>query len=92
VRGAGEAAVHLPHRQQRGRRSQGHGEGLRARPRPVRPLHGEELKAFEAERSNAIEITEFVPLASVDFVHVEKSYYLGADKGGDKAYRLLSKP
>ena len=50
----------------------------------------EELKAFESERSNAIEITEFVPLASVDFVHVEKSYYLGADKGGDKAYRLLS--
>src|SRR5687767_1001403 len=49
----------------------------------------EDLKAFEAERSNAIEITEFVPLPSVDFVHVEKSYYLGADKGGDKAYRLL---
>jgi len=48
----------------------------------------EELKAFESERSN--EITEFVPLASVDFVHVEKSYYLGADKGGDKAYLLLS--
>jgi len=50
----------------------------------------EELKAFEAERSNAIEITEFVPLASVDFVSVEKSYYLGSDKGGDKAYTLLS--
>jgi DNA end-binding protein Ku len=50
----------------------------------------EELKAFESERSNAIEITEFVPLASVDFVHVEKSYYLGSDKGGDKAYRLLA--
>jgi DNA end-binding protein Ku len=50
----------------------------------------EELKAFEAERSNAIEITEFVPLDSVDFVHVEKSYYLGPDKGGDKAYVLLS--
>ena len=49
----------------------------------------EELKAFESERSNAIEITEFVPLASVDFVHVEKSYYLGSDKGGDKAYLLL---
>jgi DNA end-binding protein Ku len=50
----------------------------------------EELKAFEAERSNAIEITEFVPLESVDFVHVEKSYFLGPDKGGDKAYGLLS--
>lgn len=50
----------------------------------------EELKALEAERSNNIEITEFVPLSSVDLVHVEKSYYLGPDKGGDKAYRLLS--
>jgi DNA end-binding protein Ku len=50
----------------------------------------EELKALEAERSNAIEIVEFVPLPSVDFVQVERSYYLGPDKGGDKAYRLLS--
>ena len=50
----------------------------------------DELKALEAERSNAIEIVEFVPLESVDFVQVERSYYLGPDKGGDKAYRLLA--
>jgi DNA end-binding protein Ku len=50
----------------------------------------EELKKLEAERGGSIEITEFVPLASVDFVQVEKSYYLGPDKGGDKPYRLLS--
>lgn len=50
----------------------------------------EELKALEATRDNSIEITEFVPLSSVDFLQVEKSYYLGPDKGGDKAYRLLS--
>ncbi len=50
----------------------------------------EELKAMEAERSNSIDIAEFVPLTSVDFVSVEKTYYLGPDKGGDKAYRLLS--
>ena len=50
----------------------------------------EELKALEAERSNSIDISEFVPISSVDFVSVEKSYYLGPDKGGDKAYRLLS--
>jgi len=49
----------------------------------------EELKSLESERSNAMEITEFVPLASVDFVQVEKSYYLGPDKGGDKPYQLL---
>ena len=49
-----------------------------------------EMKALEAARSNSLEITEFVPLSSVDFVQVEKSYYLGPDKGGDKPYRLLS--
>lgn len=49
----------------------------------------EELKAMETERGGSIEITEFVPVTSVDFIQVEKSYYLGPDKGGDKAYRLL---
>lgn len=49
----------------------------------------EELKALEAERSNSVDIVEFVPAASVDLVQVEKSWYLGPDKGGDKAYRLL---
>jgi DNA end-binding protein Ku len=50
----------------------------------------EELKALEADRSNHIEIVEFVPLEEFDLVQIEKTYYLGADKGGDKAYRLLS--
>src|SRR6185503_19457222 len=50
----------------------------------------DELKALEAERTGAIEIVEFVPLDSVDFVQVEKSYFLGPDKSGDKAYQLLS--
>ena len=50
----------------------------------------EELKALEAERSNSVDIVEFVPLSSVDLLQVEKTYYLGPDKGGDKAYRLLT--
>lgn len=50
----------------------------------------EELKALEAERSNSLEIVEFVPLSSVDLLSVEKTYYLGPDKGGDKAYQLLT--
>ncbi|MBM4264741.1 MAG: Ku protein [Deltaproteobacteria bacterium] len=49
----------------------------------------EELKALEGEASQAIEISEFVPLATVDPIYFEKTYYLGADKGGEKAYRLL---
>ena len=50
----------------------------------------EELKALEAEKTHNLEIVEFVPLSSIDIVYYEKSYYIGPDKGGDKAYRLLS--
>jgi DNA end-binding protein Ku len=49
----------------------------------------EELKALEQEASEAIEITEFVPLAKVDPLYFEKAYYLGPDKGADRSYRLL---
>jgi len=51
----------------------------------------EELKALEERATSAIEISEFVPLASVDRGYLEKLYYLGPDKGGDRAYRLLAK-
>lgn len=50
----------------------------------------DELKALEGEASEAIEISEFVPLEKVDPIYFEKSYYLGPDKGGEKAYRLLA--
>ena len=50
----------------------------------------DELKALEDEKTHSLEIIEFVPLDTVDFVYVEKSYYLGPDKGGHKAYRLLA--
>ena len=50
----------------------------------------EELKGLEGEASKMIDIAEFVPLAQVDPIYFEKTYYLGPDKGGEKAYRLLS--
>ena len=49
----------------------------------------EELKALEEKATGMIEIVEFVPLAKVDREYLEKVYYLGPDKGGDRAYRLL---
>ena len=52
-------------------------------------LTPEELKALEEKAMNSIDIIEFVPLASVNREYVSKSYYLGPDKGGDRAYRLL---
>jgi DNA end-binding protein Ku len=50
----------------------------------------DELKALEGEASKMIDIAEFVPLAQVDPIYFEKTYYLGPDKGGEKAYRLLT--
>src|SRR5262245_107042 len=49
----------------------------------------DELKKLEGEASQSIDIAEFVPLSQVDPIYFEKTYYLGPDKGGDKAYRLL---
>ncbi|NUQ10818.1 MAG: Ku protein [Gemmatimonadaceae bacterium] len=51
----------------------------------------DELKALEEKATGTIDIAEFVPLAEVDREYLEKVYYLGPDKGGDRAYRLLAK-
>jgi DNA end-binding protein Ku len=50
----------------------------------------EELKALEEEARQTVEVTEFVPMAEIDPVYFDKAYYLGPDKGGSKAYFLLS--
>jgi DNA end-binding protein Ku len=50
----------------------------------------EELKALDEKATNGIEIKEFVPEDSVDPVYFERTYYLGSDKGGEKAYALLA--
>jgi DNA end-binding protein Ku len=50
----------------------------------------DELKAMQEEANKAIEITEFVPASQVDPIYFDGAYYLGPDKGGDRAYHLLS--
>jgi DNA end-binding protein Ku len=50
----------------------------------------EELKALQAQSTQTIEITEFLPTKKIDPIYFEKAYYLGPDKGGDRAYRLLA--
>jgi DNA end-binding protein Ku len=51
----------------------------------------EELHALEAERFATLDLVEFVPESTVDFVYIERSQYVGPDKGGEKAFNLLSK-
>jgi DNA end-binding protein Ku len=50
----------------------------------------EELKELQERATQTIEITEFVPEEKVPAIYFEKSYFLGPDKGGERAYKLLA--
>ena len=50
----------------------------------------EEIKALDEVGSHAVEISEFVPIESVDPVYYDKTYYLAPDKGAGKPYALLT--
>ena len=50
-----------------------------------------ELASLQTSKSKIMSVAEFVSLSSVDLLQVEKSYYLGPDKGGAKGYLLLAK-
>lgn len=49
-----------------------------------------DLDAVRAERTDRIDIVEFVPAETVDLLYVDKTNYLGPDKGGARAYKLLA--
>ena len=42
----------------------------------------EELKAIEAQSTEAIEITEFVPADDIERIFLDKAYFLGLPRGG----------
>ena len=50
----------------------------------------DEIKSFSEPPTKLIEISQFVPIAKVDPIYFDKAYFLGPDKGGEKAYKLLS--
>jgi DNA end-binding protein Ku len=53
-------------------------------------LTEEELKALETRSDGTIAIEQFVPIEKIDPIYYEKTSFLGPDKGGHKAYRLLA--
>jgi len=54
-------------------------------------LDPEELEALDPKVTHTIDIEDFVDLAEIDPIYYERTYFLGADKGGEKAYALLRK-
>jgi DNA end-binding protein Ku len=52
-------------------------------------LTRDELAELDPKRTRAIEIQDFVDLDDIDPIYFEQPYYLGPDKGAEKAYALL---
>jgi DNA end-binding protein Ku len=49
----------------------------------------DELEELDPKKTRAIEIEDFVDLDEIDPIYFDHPYYLGPDKGAEKAYRLL---
>ncbi len=53
-------------------------------------LSEDELDQLELATSRSMDISEFVPLETVDPLYFESGYYLGPDKGAERAFKLLT--
>jgi DNA end-binding protein Ku len=51
----------------------------------------DELEELDPQKTKAIEIQDFVDLDQIDPIYFDHPYYLGPDKGAEKAYALLVK-
>ena len=50
----------------------------------------EELEALDVESIRAIDVVAFVPLGDIDPIYFNKTYYVGPEASGVKAYKLLA--
>jgi DNA end-binding protein Ku len=50
----------------------------------------DELKQLDEKGTGSIDIAEFLEQPLVDRIYTDKSYFLGPDKGGERAFRLLA--
>lgn len=50
----------------------------------------EEIDSLRPETTDRIDLLEFVPAETVDFLYIERTSYLGPDKSGARAYKLLA--
>lgn len=64
-------------------------KGYEAAPDHYVTLRNEELRALRPATSTRMEIVRSVPVAEIDPVYLETSYYVVPDRGGERAYSLL---
>jgi DNA end-binding protein Ku len=51
----------------------------------------DELEELDPKKTRAIEIQDFVDLEAIDPIYFDHPYYLGPDKGAERAYALLAR-
>jgi DNA end-binding protein Ku len=66
-------------------------KGYEISPEQYVVLTREELEELDPKKTRAIEIQDFVDLDEIDPIYFNHPYYLGPDKGAEKAYALLVK-
>src|SRR5262245_51835241 len=66
-------------------------KGYEIAPEQYVVLASDELKERDPQKTKASEIQDFVDLDEIDPIYFDHPYYLGPDKGAEKAYALLVK-
>ncbi len=66
-------------------------KGYEVAPEQYVVITREELEELDPKKTKAIEIQDFVDLDEIDPIYFDHPYYLGPQKGAEKAYALLVK-
>ncbi|MQA74769.1 MAG: Ku protein [Solirubrobacterales bacterium] len=64
-------------------------KGYEVAPEQYVVITRDELDEIDPKKTRAIEIQDFVDLDEIDPIYFDHPYYLGPDKGAEKAYALL---
>ena len=66
-------------------------KGYEVAPEQYVVITRDELEQLDPKKTRAIEIKDFVDLDDIDPIYFDHPYYLGPDKGAERAYSLLVK-
>jgi DNA end-binding protein Ku len=66
-------------------------KGYEVAPEQYVVITRDELEEIDPKKTRAIEIQDFVDLDDIDPIYFDHPYYLGPDKGAERAYTLLVK-
>lgn len=66
-------------------------KGYEYEPGQFVPITKEELETLKGDTSKSVDIIDFVNLSEIDPIYFNRSYFIGPNENGEKAYGLLTK-